>query len=110
MAMNSILSGLLDSNKDKVGQFTLAKEIWDNIQDIYTREATLEMSKWKRTKEYETSDNSDNESNAEEAKFSRNPKKGSSKIKGKPLFKCFNCEEVGQCATKCPYLEIGKNN
>jgi hypothetical protein len=46
----------------------------------------------------------------EEANFSRNPKKGSGKNKGKPLFKCFNCEEVGHCAAKFPYLKIGKNN
>jgi hypothetical protein len=60
----SILSGLLDSEKVKVGQCTSAKELWDKLQDIYAKEATLEMSKWTRTEEYKTSDSSDSESNA----------------------------------------------
>jgi hypothetical protein len=34
IAMNSILSGLLDSEKFKVGQCTSTKEIWDKLQDF----------------------------------------------------------------------------
>ena len=68
------------------------------------------MSKWKRTEEYETNDSLDIESYVEESNFAGKPKKGSRKNKGKPFFKCFNCEEVGKCVDKYPYLKMGKNN
>jgi hypothetical protein len=43
------------------------------------------MSKWKRMEEYKTSDNSNSESDVEEAIFAMNSKKGSRKNKGKTL-------------------------
>jgi hypothetical protein len=120
IAMNDILSGLLDSKKVKMAQCTLVKELWDKLQDLYTKEyednqksdtekenpaqkeAALKTSKKTRTKEYKTSDNSDNESNVEEANFARKPKRGSGKYKGWPLFKCLYCGEVGHFVAKCP--------
>jgi hypothetical protein len=43
MAMSSILSVLADSKKVKVRQSTLAKEIWDKLQDLYAKEEALEF-------------------------------------------------------------------
>jgi len=37
MAMNAILSGLLDLEKAKVRQCTSAKEFWDKLQDLYAK-------------------------------------------------------------------------
>jgi hypothetical protein len=108
MAMNSILSGLVDSEKSKVGQCTSTKEIWDKLQDLYAKQGALDMLKYTRTEENKASDNSDSESDVEEANIPRNPKRGSRKYKGEYFF--FNCEEVGHFATKCPYLKIGKRN
>jgi hypothetical protein len=52
MAMNFILSGLLDSKKFKVVQCTTTNELWDKVQDLYANQTALEMSKWKRIEEY----------------------------------------------------------
>ena len=35
--------------------------------------------------------------------FVKNIKRGTSKYKGKLPLKCFNCGEIGHCASKCPY-------
>jgi hypothetical protein len=72
--MKTILSGLVDYEKVKVRQCTLAKEPCDKLQDLYAKQGALEMSK------YETSHNSYSESDVEETNFSRNPKRGSGQI------------------------------
>jgi hypothetical protein len=84
MAMNSILSGLVDSEKSKVGQCTSTKELWDKLQDIYAKQGALDMLKWTKEEENKV-DNSDSESDVEEANISRNPKRGSGKYKGMPI-------------------------
>jgi hypothetical protein len=38
LAIDTILDGLTDSVKSKVGSCASAKEIWDKIQDLYARE------------------------------------------------------------------------
>jgi len=43
MAMNVILSGLVDYEKSKVGQCTSTKELWEKLQDLYAKRATLEI-------------------------------------------------------------------
>jgi hypothetical protein len=35
--MDTILEGLIDSVKDKMGSCASTKELWDNLQDIYAR-------------------------------------------------------------------------
>ena len=65
-----------------MGQYASTKEIWDIIQDIYSRQGT---------KENEAGDNSDDE----EVK------------RGEYFF--FNCEEVGHIEIECSYLNIGSD-
>jgi hypothetical protein len=55
-------------------------------------------------------DNSDSESDVEEANFVRKLKRGSGKYKGKLPFKCFNCGEVGHFVDKCPYAKSRNRN
>jgi hypothetical protein len=50
--MDFIMKGLPNLVKNKVGQCASTKELWDGLQDIYTR---------KGTKENEAGDNSDDE-------------------------------------------------
>jgi hypothetical protein len=38
LAIDTILDGLTDSVKSKVGSCASSKEIWDKIQDLYARE------------------------------------------------------------------------
>jgi hypothetical protein len=37
--MDFILEGLCDLVKDKVGQFSSAKELWDKLHNIYFKES-----------------------------------------------------------------------
>ena len=39
MEMYTILHGIFGSVKVKVGNYTLAKELWDKLQNIYTNES-----------------------------------------------------------------------
>ena len=38
LAIDTILDGLTDSMKSKVGSCASSKEIWDKLQDLYVRE------------------------------------------------------------------------
>ena len=38
LTIDTILDGLTDSVKSKVGSCTSAKELWDKLQDLYARE------------------------------------------------------------------------
>jgi hypothetical protein len=82
----------------------------DKKENPSRKEATFKASKKTKTKEYKTSDNSDSESDAEEANFVRKLKRGSGKYKGKIPFKCFNCGEVGHFVAKCPYAKNRNSN
>jgi hypothetical protein len=42
LAIDTILDGLTDSVKSKVGSCALANEIWDKLQDLYAREEAEE--------------------------------------------------------------------
>ena len=42
MIIDTILDGLTDSVKSKVGSCASAKEIWDKLQDLYAREEVEE--------------------------------------------------------------------
>jgi hypothetical protein len=67
------------------------------------KEEAFKYSKKIKNREHESSDSSNNESNAEESHFVRKTQKGSGKYKGKLPFKCFNCGKVGYFPAKCPY-------
>jgi hypothetical protein len=38
MEMNTILDGLLDDVKEKIGEYNYAKELWDKIKYLYSNE------------------------------------------------------------------------
>jgi hypothetical protein len=38
LAIDTILDGLTDSMKSKVGSCASSKELWDKLQDLYVRE------------------------------------------------------------------------
>ena len=42
LALDTILDGLINSVKSKVGSCASSKEIWDKLQDLYVREYTEE--------------------------------------------------------------------
>jgi hypothetical protein len=42
LEIDTILDGLTDSMKSKVGSCALAKELWDKLQDLYAREEAEE--------------------------------------------------------------------
>jgi phosphoglucomutase len=70
------------------------------------KESSFKASKKINIEEYKTNDNSDSESDVEEANFFRNLKRGTRKYKGKIPFRCFNYGEVGNFTAKCPYAKI----
>jgi hypothetical protein len=42
LAIDTILNGLIDSVKSKVGSCASSKDIWDKLQDLYAREEAEE--------------------------------------------------------------------
>jgi len=74
------------------------------------KEASLKTSKKTAKKEHKISNNLDIELDDEEDKIVKNPKRGSGKYKGNPLFKFFIYEKLGHYETKCSYTKIGKSN
>jgi hypothetical protein len=42
LEIDTILDGLIDSVKSKVGSCALAKDLWDKLQDLYAREEAKE--------------------------------------------------------------------
>ena len=45
LAIDTILDGLIDSVKSKVGSCASAKDLWDKLQDIYARKEAEEEEK-----------------------------------------------------------------
>jgi hypothetical protein len=74
------------------------------------KEAYFKSSKKTKTKEHNSGDNSDSESDEEEVNFVRKLKRGLGKYKGKIPFKCFNCGEVGNFDSKYPYTQNINSN
>ena len=73
MAIDTILDGLTDSVKSKVGSCTSAKEIWNKLQDLYARE----------------------EGEEEGEEFEENYNISDFKEENRGEFFFFNCEGVG---------------
>jgi hypothetical protein len=87
LVIDTILDGLTNSVKSKVGSCASEKDIWDNIQDLYAREETEEE------KEVEANFNilDFNEAN-----------------RGQFFF--FNCEGVGHVEFECPHPKIERDD
>jgi hypothetical protein len=87
LAIDTILDGLTDSVKSKVGSCASEKYIWDKLQDLYAREEAEEE------KEVEANFNISyfNEEN-------------------RGQFFCFNCEGVGHVEFECPHPRIERDD
>ena len=79
LAVDTILDGLKDSVKSKVGSCASAKEIWDKLQDLYSREE-------------------------EEVEANYNISDFKEENRGQFFF--FNCEGVGHVEFECPHPRI----
>jgi hypothetical protein len=88
LAIDTILDGLTDSVKSKVGSCASAKELWDKLQDLYAREEAEE--------EEEEVEEDYNISDFKEENRGR-------------LF-CFNCEGVGHVEFECPHPRIERDD
>jgi hypothetical protein len=87
LAIDTILDGLIDSVKSKVGSCASSKYIWDKIQYLYAREEAEE--------EEEVEENY-NISDFKEA--------------NRGQFFCFNCEGVGHVEFECPHPRIERDD
>jgi hypothetical protein len=74
LAIDTILDGLTDSVKSKVGSCASSKEIWDKLQDLYARE----------------------EAEEEEEEVEANYNISDFKEANRGQFHFFNCEGVGR--------------
>jgi hypothetical protein len=83
LAIDTILDGLTDSVKSKVGSCASAKYLWDKLQELYAR---------KEAKEEEEVEEDYNISDFKE--------------ENKGQFFCFNCEGVGHVEFECPHPRI----
>jgi hypothetical protein len=81
LAIDTILFGLTDSVKSKVGSCASSKVIWDKLQDLYAREEV--------------------EANYNISDF---------KEENRGQFFCFNCEGVGHVEFECPHTRIERND
>jgi hypothetical protein len=86
LAIDTILDGLEDSVKSKVGSCASEKDIWDKIQHFYAREET------KEEKEVEANFNISDFNEANRGQFF-----------------CFNCEGVGHVEFECTYPRIERD-
>jgi hypothetical protein len=85
LAIDTILDGLTDSVKSKVGSCASSKYLWDKLQDLYVREDT-----------------------EEEVEANYNISDFKEENRGQ-LF-CFNCEGVGHVEFECPHPRIERND
>jgi hypothetical protein len=89
LAIDTILDGLTDSVKSKVGSFASSKDIWDKLQELYVREDIEEEEEEEVEANYNISD---------------------FKEENRSQFFCFNCEGVGHVEFECPHPRIERND
>jgi hypothetical protein len=87
LAIDTILDGLTDSVKSKVGSCASAKELWDKLQDLYARE--------------ESEEEEEVEANYNISDF---------KKANRGQFFCFNCEGVGHVEFECHHPRIERDD
>jgi hypothetical protein len=87
LAIDTILDGLTDSVKSKVGSCASAKYLWNKLQDLYARE--------------EAEEEEENEEDYNISDF---------KEKNRGQFFCFNCEGVGHVEFECPHPRIERDD
>jgi hypothetical protein len=84
LTIDTILDGLTDSVKCKVGSCASTKELWDKLQDLYVSEEAEEVEE-----DYNISD---------------------FKEENRGQFFCFNCEGVGHVEFECPHPRIERDD
>jgi hypothetical protein len=89
LAIDTILDGLTDSVKSKVGSCASSKEIWDKLQDLYVREDAEEEEEQEVEANYNILD---------------------FKEENRGQFFFFNCEGVGHIEFECPHPRIERND
>jgi hypothetical protein len=89
LAIDTILDGLIDSVKSKVGSCASSKYLWDKLQDLYVREDVEEE---------------------EEEEVEENYNISNFKEENRGQFFCFNCEGVGHVEFECPHPRIERND
>jgi hypothetical protein len=87
LAIDTILDGLTDSVKSKVGSCASTKYLWDKLQELYAREEAEEEEEVE--KDYNISD---------------------FKEENRGQFFCFNCEGVGHVEFECPHPRIERSD
>jgi hypothetical protein len=87
LTIDTILDGLTDSVKSKVGSCALAKELWDKLQELYAREEA--------TKEEEVEEDYN-------ISYFKEENRGH--------FFYFNCEGVGHVEFECPHPRIERDD
>ena len=88
LAIDTILDGLTDLVKSKVGSCASSKDLWDKLQDLYVREDAEE------------------EEEEEEEEVEANYNISDFKEANKGQFFCFNCEGVGHVEFEYPHPRI----
>ena len=87
LAIDTILDGLTDSVKSKVGSCASEKYIWDKPQELYAREVAEEEEEVEE--DYNISD---------------------FKEENRSQFFCFNCKGVGHVEFECPHPRIERSD
>jgi hypothetical protein len=89
LTIDTIVDGLTDSVKSKVGSCASSKYIWDKIQDLYAREEAEEEEEGEVEANYNISD---------------------FKETNRGQFFFFNCEGVGHVEFECPHSRIERDD
>jgi hypothetical protein len=87
LAIDTILDGLTDSVKFKVGSYASTKYLWDKLQELYAREEVEEEEEVEE--DYNISD---------------------FKEENRGQFFCFNYEGVGHVEFECPHPRIERSD
>jgi hypothetical protein len=86
LAIDTILDGLTDSVKSKVGSCASSKDLWGKLQDLYAKE----------------------EAEEEEVEANYNISDFKEENRGQLFF--FNCEGVGHVEFECPHPRIERDD